>query len=493
MFKARHIYAGLIGCCAILTGCTTNGTIKEVQSMDGGRVMLTSADVRMISQVTPRKESQPGVILPQHITCAEPSPDVAKAVSATLQVGTTLSAGLPTGVSPEVAAAITRARAESIAQLGERLATISLLRDALYRACEAYANGALSSTAYAILLSRYDDTMITLQNSELAAGAFGRTLAGASGEGSGKASAKLDTKSELEQQSETLSELSESLKRSSELENSLKQIENSKSELHQKRKELKPLIGQLEAERDAAIATGDTERQEDAERQLELEQESLEQLDFQLEQLTTTKTSVETALEQTRKSTHSVKRNLEKQLESAAEGAAKADVVVAGGIEPGKQTAEIAALLARMQKDYLNNVNADASDVACAVAMDRQEADLTALGNYCKDNHVLTTSAETKKYVIQRMFDLQEKKLDMESGAKRVAGASSPTPPRKLSVETVKWIRTSLNKVANIELTVDGIMGPDTEKAIRSFQSTHGLKVDGIPGPLTRAKLRDNL
>jgi hypothetical protein len=56
--------------------------------------------------------------------------------------------------------ATSRAYAESLAQLTNRLATIQLLRDALYRACEAYANGALSNAAYAVILSRYDDLLI---------------------------------------------------------------------------------------------------------------------------------------------------------------------------------------------------------------------------------------------------------------------------------------------------------------------------------------------
>ncbi len=52
--------------------------------------------------------------------------------------------------------------AEAMAQLGQRLATIQLLRDGLYRACEAYANGALDKSSYSMILSRFDDTMITL-------------------------------------------------------------------------------------------------------------------------------------------------------------------------------------------------------------------------------------------------------------------------------------------------------------------------------------------
>ena len=36
---------------------------------------------------------------------------------------------------------------------------------------------------------------------------------------------------------------------------------------------------------------------------------------------------------------------------------------------------------------------------------------------------------------------------------------------------------------------VDGITGPWTQQAVRAFQSQHGLAVDGVAGPQTRAAL----
>jgi hypothetical protein len=39
-------------------------------------------------------------------------------------------------------------------------------------------------------------------------------------------------------------------------------------------------------------------------------------------------------------------------------------------------------------------------------------------------------------------------------------------------------------------VTVDGVYGPATERAVRSWQTSNGLQVDGIAGPATIASLR---
>jgi hypothetical protein len=137
----------------------------------------------------------------KQVICAEPSPDVAKIVSKAFDMGNALKGrGLipntPTQAELQSTLALSKSYAEGVAQMTERLATIQLLRDGLYRACEAYSNGAISATTYAAIVSRFDKTMITLLLGELAAGNFGRSLAALASSSSGKASANLNSSGE---------------------------------------------------------------------------------------------------------------------------------------------------------------------------------------------------------------------------------------------------------------------------------------------------------
>ncbi len=111
-----------------IMGCVSTTRVGSHGRIGDSHVMLTTADVRS-TMSNRRPDGEEGAT----VLCAEPSPDLARAVSTTFSVGLSI----PEGVTPEVAAAVTAARAESMAQLGERLAAIQLLRDALYRSCVA--------------------------------------------------------------------------------------------------------------------------------------------------------------------------------------------------------------------------------------------------------------------------------------------------------------------------------------------------------------------
>jgi hypothetical protein len=114
-------------------------------------------------------QSPSGQIRPHQIVCAEPSPDVAVALAEAFSLG--LSASAPN--LGQAGLSLGAASAESLAELGRRTATVQLMRDLLYRACESYANGAISATGYAVMLSSIDKFAATLFLAEAAAGTTG--------------------------------------------------------------------------------------------------------------------------------------------------------------------------------------------------------------------------------------------------------------------------------------------------------------------------------
>lgn len=63
-----------------------------------------------------------------------------------------------------------------------------------------------------------------------------------------------------------------------------------------------------------------------------------------------------------------------------------------------------------------------------------------------------------------------------------------PTLRRGSKGDLVAQLQTFLSKDGS-SLAIDGIFGPGTQSAVRSFQKRHGLVVDGIVGPKTWAEL----
>jgi hypothetical protein len=64
-----------------------------------------------------------------------------------------------------------------------------------------------------------------------------------------------------------------------------------------------------------------------------------------------------------------------------------------------------------------------------------------------------------------------------------------PTIQQGITGQAVKTLQDALNRNGFGPLTVDGVFGAKTVAAVKSYQSHHGLAVDGIVGPATWAKL----
>ncbi len=90
----------------------------------------------------------------RNIVCAEPSPDALVAMAQ--------AAGAQANIIGQGSGSLEFSMNESVASIALRTATIQLLRDNMYRACEAYLNGAINEFGYALILTSIDDVMIKL-------------------------------------------------------------------------------------------------------------------------------------------------------------------------------------------------------------------------------------------------------------------------------------------------------------------------------------------
>jgi hypothetical protein len=126
--------------------------------------VYTTADVRIVTErVRP--------VTGDKVMCTEPSADVAKALST--QFATAAGGGNGTA---SASLSTSGGSAEAAIELAGRSTALLGLRDGLYRACEAYANGAIGADAYALVLTRYGQLMTTLF--------LGQDITGAAGTGS---------------------------------------------------------------------------------------------------------------------------------------------------------------------------------------------------------------------------------------------------------------------------------------------------------------------
>ena len=72
-----------------------------------------------------------------------------------------------------------------------------------------------------------------------------------------------------------------------------------------------------------------------------------------------------------------------------------------------------------------------------------------------------------------------------------MSNPGQPTIGPGATGEPVRRAQRALRRTPDLGLVVDGIFGPKTEAAVKSFQRGKGLTVDGIVGPRTWAALPD--
>lgn len=131
---------------------------RDAQIITASMVSNASSPLPIAGAVDTSKIRSKGTIAVEHkVVCAEPSPDVATAITLALS-GT--ASGI--GATDAPRGGFTSNYVEAITALGKRTATIQMLRDMQYRDCEAYANGMTDELEYAARMNRFNALAATL-------------------------------------------------------------------------------------------------------------------------------------------------------------------------------------------------------------------------------------------------------------------------------------------------------------------------------------------
>lgn len=105
--------------------------------------------------------------------------------------------------------------------------------------------------------------------------------------------------------------------------------------------------------------------------------------------------------------------------------------------------------------------------------MQKLRTQLGAMEQQLKQNEKEIEDLERRLGKEKQMRRSCEKQLGLQKTQRR-------TPP-----PSVRKIQTALRRAGFYKGAVDGILGPRTRGAIRAFQKSNGLKVDGIVGRAT--------
>ncbi len=146
---ARNVH-GLLSVVVLavgLAGCADLTTYNNVRSTEppAGGVTVTYVDAKQRAVFTSKSKDATGYAR----TCAEPSPDALSAIAASQNLGT-----------KDISEAFNLS--EGAGSIGLRTASIQLMRDEMYRACEMYLSGAISESTWMSMHRRSQSLMVAV-------------------------------------------------------------------------------------------------------------------------------------------------------------------------------------------------------------------------------------------------------------------------------------------------------------------------------------------
>lgn len=135
-----------------LTACDTPNFKTSQFQFGDATTLAATGNLRFVSQRTRKLPLSTSTVI-----CSEPSPDYA--VSSGTDANGTIKAVAPSPISELNGALKTT---ETVVQLDGREKGVLALRDGLYAACQAYANGTIGKDAYSVILSQYGLLLVAL-------------------------------------------------------------------------------------------------------------------------------------------------------------------------------------------------------------------------------------------------------------------------------------------------------------------------------------------
>lgn len=146
------LLTGLLG--SLLSACDSPSAKVTQFRFGSADTLATTGDLRLVSERL--RPGPDGSLLP--IVCTEPSPDYAIAFGQNANANATVTIPEKASVSGGGAYAQT----ETATPLAGRAPAVLALRDGLFAACQAYANGVIGHDAYSMILSQYGTLLVAL-------------------------------------------------------------------------------------------------------------------------------------------------------------------------------------------------------------------------------------------------------------------------------------------------------------------------------------------
>lgn len=173
--------------CANITSINRTSTLLPSNatsaSPEHGRAIHLDIKQRVVLAKPMAYRDQDGKLIESLVACAEPSPDALSAFASAVGAGTSD----PTKRATSVSGALT----EAASSIGLRTQSITLMRDSLYRICEAYYNGQLTKPQVMLLMARSQDLTTTVLAVEQLTGAVVASQAALGGTAAGSGNATL--------------------------------------------------------------------------------------------------------------------------------------------------------------------------------------------------------------------------------------------------------------------------------------------------------------